>query len=84
MKNKLAIVGFIFSFFGPLALVGLILSAIGLKKCKEGYGQKGLAIAGIILSSVELVVGLIIIIAAGGAIAALWGELMGNGAAAML
>ena len=84
MKNKLAIAGFILSFCGPLAaLVGLILSAIGLKKCKEGYEQKGLAIAGIIISSLELVVCFIVLIALGGTLAALFSQLAGS-AAAML
>ena len=81
MKNKLAIAGFILSFFGPLAaLVGLILSAIGLKKCKEGYEQKGLAIAGVVISALSIALYFIIGIAAGGAIIAALGQLFGESA----
>ena len=82
MKNKLAIAGFILSFLVPF--VGLILSAIALKKCKEGYEQKGLAIAGVVISALYMVVGLIIMIALGGTIAALIGQIGNEFAAAML
>ena len=56
--NTLAIVGFILSFFVPLA--GLICSIVGLKKCKnENAPNKGLAIAGIIISSISIAIEII-------------------------
>jgi len=57
--NTLALVGFILSFFVPLA--GFICSIIGLTKCKNFNGNgKGLAIAGIVISCVSFVLNLII------------------------
>ena len=64
-KNGLAIAGFVVSLVsflccGSLALIGLILSIVGLVKSKEMNGSgKGLAIAGIILSSVGIVFGIL-------------------------
>lgn len=62
-SNDLAIAGFILSFFLPL--VGLILSAIGLAKSKKpefnGNGR-GLAIAGVVLSSVFIVIAILFIV----------------------
>ena len=53
----LGIAGFVLAFFGPLALVGVILSIVA--------GQKnGLALAGIILGAVVLVVTTIAIVVA--------------------
>ena len=53
--NTLAIVGFVLSFF--TTIVGLILSIIAYKQVKES-GEKGkeLAIAGIVISSVEIAI----------------------------
>jgi len=52
--NTLAIVGFVLSFF--ISLAGLICSCIGLKKANTEFGGngKGLAIAGIVISSIGL------------------------------
>lgn len=51
--NGMAIAGFICSFFFPL--LGLIFSIIGVNKSKELNGKgHGLAVAGIILSSIEI------------------------------
>ena len=51
--NTLAIVGFVLSFLVPIA--GLVCSILARRKCREsGEGGKGLARAGIIISSVEL------------------------------
>ncbi|HIW03937.1 MAG TPA: DUF4190 domain-containing protein [Firmicutes bacterium] len=59
--NGLAIAGFVCSFF--VALVGLILSIVGLNKSKELQGSgKGLAIAGIALSAAWMVFAVIIVI----------------------
>jgi len=56
--NVLAIVGFILSFFVPLA--GLICSAIAMKQLKtSGEGGKGFATAGVVISSV--VVGIVVL-----------------------
>ena len=61
-SNTLAIVGFVFAFLMPL--VGLICSIIGLKKSKElNDNDKGLAIAGIIISVIEILIVIIAIIA---------------------
>ena len=51
--NGLTIAGFVVSFFS--CIVGLILSIIALKQVKRsGENSKGMAIAGIIISSVSL------------------------------
>lgn len=59
-KNKLAIVGFIFSFFGVIgwvfSLVGLVLSIIGLVQSKKLKNGKGYGIAGIVISVVAFFV----------------------------
>ena len=54
--NVLAIVGFIMSFFMPLA--GLICSLIGFKNADKEYNGncKGLALAGTILSAISLAI----------------------------
>ena len=60
-KNTVGLVGFILSFAVPIA--GLICSIIGLQKAKEvNDDSKNLCIAGIIISSVLTVVGIILII----------------------
>jgi len=56
--NIFALVGFILSFF--FALAGLILSIIGYKKAPEyNNSGKGLALAGIIISSATMVLAII-------------------------
>ncbi|MDE6967159.1 MAG: zinc ribbon domain-containing protein [Clostridia bacterium] len=53
--NTLAIVGFILSFF--IAIAGLVCSIIGYKNAPKYNGNgKGLALAGIIISIVEIVI----------------------------
>ena len=59
-ENTIAIVGFIFSFFG--GLIGLICSIIGYNNAKKGAPHKSLALAGIIISVVEMVAYVIVII----------------------
>lgn len=54
--NTLAIVGFILSFF--VSIAGLIVSIIGIRR----PGNRGLAIAGIIISSISIVITFIVII----------------------
>ena len=57
--NTLAIVGFILSVFIPIA--GLICSIMGLKKVDDCGGKgKGLAIAGIVISIINWILGIII------------------------
>ena len=59
--NGFAIAGFVCSFL--IAIVGLILSIVGLSKANENNGQgKGLAIAGIIIAAVNMFLGFIIAI----------------------
>ncbi|MDE7215889.1 MAG: zinc-ribbon domain-containing protein [Clostridia bacterium] len=73
-SNTLAIVGFILSFF--LTVVGLICSILGYKKSNEMGGKgKGLALAGIIISSVSLVLSVIILFSSFATIAAIIGDL---------
>ena len=51
--NTLAIVVFVLSFF--VAIAGLVCSIIARKQCRErNEGGEGLALAGIIISSVEI------------------------------
>lgn len=57
--NILAILGFIFSFL--FSLVGLILSILGLKKSKEINSGKRLSIAGIIISTCEIILSILLI-----------------------
>ena len=60
-SNGLAIAGFVLSFFFPL--VGLILSIVGYSKAKYlNNSGKGLALAGIIISSIAIVTAIIVII----------------------
>jgi hypothetical protein len=53
--KTLGIVGLILGFFGPLSIVGLILSIVGLRKSKKVGQSNGVAVAGIIVSSLVLV-----------------------------
>ena len=59
-SNIYAIIGFVLSFFIPLA--GFVVSIIWLKKSKELIDGRGLSIAGIIISSVWLFISLLIIL----------------------
>ena len=55
-SNNIAVLGFVLSFF--VALAGLICSIMGYNKAKnEGLDNKGLALAGIIISIVNMVAG---------------------------
>lgn len=57
-SNPIAVVGFVLSFFVTIA--GLICSIIGYNKAKnEGLDHKGLALAGIIISVIGMVFGVI-------------------------
>ena len=59
--NVLAIVGFVLSFFIPIA--GLICSILGMKKASEFGGKgHGLALAGVIISAVSMAIILIVVI----------------------
>ncbi len=58
--NGMAIAGFVLSFF--FSLLGLIFSILGLKKSAELGNGRGLAIAGIIISCIELFVWILLII----------------------
>ncbi|GAA1971201.1 hypothetical protein GCM10009718_03500 [Isoptericola halotolerans] len=53
--KTLGIVGLVLGFLGPLSLVGLILSIVGLRKSKKVGQPNGIAIAGIIVSSLVLI-----------------------------
>ena len=59
--NTLAIVGFVLSFF--VAIAGLICSIIARKQIREtGEGGAGLALAGLIISIVEMAIAAIYIV----------------------
>lgn len=65
--NKIAIAGLIcslfgFSTFGLCSIIGLILSIIGLSESKKNKEPKGLAIAGIIISSTYILIIIILTI----------------------
>jgi hypothetical protein len=70
--NGFAIAGLIVSIFVS-ALVGLILSIIGLSKSKTLNNGKGLAIAGIVISIIKMVLTVIIVIVCWGLILGLFG-----------
>ena len=58
LTNTMALVGFVMSFFN--GLVGLILSIIGMSQIKKtGEPGKGYALAGIIISSVSMLLGFV-------------------------
>ena len=59
-ENILVIIGFVFSFLGPLSIVGIILLIIGLVLCKEyKKPRKDLAILGIVIASFVLLFSII-------------------------
>lgn len=72
-SNTIAIIGFVFSFFG--GIIGLVCSIIGYINAKKGAPYKGLALAGIIISCSWAVILIIILIAGGGALAAALGAM---------
>ena len=62
-ENILVIIGFIFSFLGPLSIVGIILLIIGLVLSKEyKKPRKDLAIVGIVIASFILLFSIVGII----------------------
>lgn len=77
-KNTMALVGFILALLG-FNLIALILSIVGLTNCKKpeynGDG-KGFAIAGIIISSIYIVVFIILFATIGVAACAAIGAAM--------
>lgn len=59
-SNTIAVVGFIFSFL--IALVGLICSIIGFRNAPQCGGKgRGLALAGIIISVLNMVGGVLLL-----------------------
>ena len=74
-KNTISTVGFVLSFFIPLA--GLICSIMGLKKADECGGTgKGLAIAGIVISVLNMVFSSIINMIIMPQLIEMWREIM--------
>jgi hypothetical protein len=59
--NTMAILGLVFAFvFSPL---GVVFSAIGLKQIKERReGGRGLALAGLIISIISIVLGILLVV----------------------
>ncbi|PJJ65227.1 DUF4190 domain-containing protein [Compostimonas suwonensis] len=77
--KTLGIVGFILSFF--VSIVGLVLSIIAMVQSRKAGQSNGFALAGIIISSLALIVTIIVIIVvavAAGAVLSQCAEL-GNG-----
>lgn len=74
MENKtngLSIAGFVVSccsllvnFYGVVGLVGLILSAVGRSHAKSEGTKTGLATAGIVISLIGMLMGIIVLITA--------------------
>ena len=58
-SNTIALIGFMLSFF--FGIIGLIFSIIGLKKSKELNGGKCFSIAGIVISSIKIALGILLI-----------------------
>ena len=57
--NTMSILGLVFAFLIPL--LGLIFSAIGLKQTKQrNEGGRGLAVAGLIISIIFMVIGILV------------------------
>jgi hypothetical protein len=52
-----AVVSLIFGILGGI-LISVVCGIIGLNRAKQGQGGRGMAIAGIILGSIGLVVGI--------------------------
>ena len=74
--NVFAILGFIFAFV--ISPLGLIFSIIGLSKAKKmGGKQKGLAIAGLIISIISIVIWIIYFTVIASAIGAIGGAFDG-------
>lgn len=60
-SNTAAILGFIFGFFGYFSILGLVLSIIALVTAKNYKKDRtGLAIAGVIISSIIFIIGMCI------------------------
>ena len=54
-KNSLmSIVGFVFSFMGPLSFIGIILGILDLRKDKQKYFKHGFSVAAIVIGTVML------------------------------
>ena len=70
-NNGLAIAGFVCSLYGLItcgitSVIGLVLSIIGLNKSKELNGKnKGMAIAGIVISAIIIIIYVIMMFFAG-------------------
>ncbi|MBR5082519.1 MAG: FHA domain-containing protein [Bacteroidales bacterium] len=70
--NIFAILGFVFAFV--FSLLGLVFSIVGLSKAnKMGGKQKGLAIAGLIISIISIVIIIIYFVVIAGTIGAVGG-----------
>ena len=62
-SKGMAIAGFVLSFFGLLAIVGLILNIISFRRFGRAGQPRGLSLAGIIISIVVIIITVIGIIA---------------------
>ena len=60
--RTLGIIGFVLSFFFVLDIGGLVLCIISLRKTRHARQRNRLAVAGIVLSSIGILIGLVIVI----------------------
>jgi hypothetical protein len=63
-SKAMAITGFVLSFFGLLAIVGLVLNIISYKRFGRAGQPRGLSLAGIIISIVVIIITIVGIIVA--------------------
>ena len=61
-SKAMAITGFVLSFFGLLAIVGLVLNIISYKRFGRAGQPRGLSLAGIIISIVVIIITIVGII----------------------
>jgi len=77
-SRALEITGFVLSFFGILAIAGLIISIITFRRNKRDGRPRGLSLAGIIISIVVLlltIASIVVTVAGVGAVLEACGEL---------
>ena len=67
-SRVLAIVGFIFAFFAVLNIAGLVLCIIALVRSRRAGRRDGLALAGVIIAGIGVLITIIVVGVAAGAL----------------